>query len=225
MEPPLGRPGLGRSLVSGVACDRSASWVSRCSVTRGLYVVVQVIHGSRTRATVAAVLVSDFDFDLPGELIAQQAAPRGTSRLLVLDRRSGRIEHASVAQLGQYLRAGDLLVVNDTRVFPARLTGQRVPSGGAVECLLLSLPAAGAGETVECDALMHPGQKLKPGAIVRFAGAAGTLTGEVLEQRFFGRRRIRLRADRPMPRREMVEARTHKLPPQSGPDGCGGSRT
>ena len=161
------------------------------------------------------MLVSDFDFDLPGELIAQQAAPRGTSRLLVLDRRSGRVEHASVAQLGQYLRAGDLLVVNDTRVFPARLTGQRVPSGGAVECLLLSLPAAGAGEAVECDALMHPGQKLKPGAIVRFAGAAGTLTGEVLEQRFFGRRRIRLRADRADARvDELVEALGHiPLPP------------
>jgi S-adenosylmethionine:tRNA ribosyltransferase-isomerase len=161
------------------------------------------------------VLVSDFDFDLPEDLIAQEATARGTSRLLVLDRQRGTVEHARVVELGKYLRAGDLLVVNDTRVFAARLTGRRVPSGGAVECLLLSLPEATAGDAVECDALMHPGQKLKPGAIVRFAGEAGTLVGEVLEQRFFGRRRIRLRPDDPTVRVDaLVEALGHvPLPP------------
>jgi S-adenosylmethionine:tRNA ribosyltransferase-isomerase len=161
------------------------------------------------------VLVSDFDFELPVDLIAQQAAPRGLSRLLVLDRRSGAVEHARVAELGEYLRDGDLLVVNDTRVFAARLTGHRVPSGGAVECLLLSLPAAAAGEAVECDALMHPGQKLKPGAIVRFAGGAGALVAEVLEQRFFGRRRIRLWPEDPAARADvLVDALGHMpLPP------------
>jgi S-adenosylmethionine:tRNA ribosyltransferase-isomerase len=161
------------------------------------------------------VLVSDFDFDLPEDLIAQQAVPRGRSRLLVLDRQTGAVEHAHVAQLGQYLRQGDLVVVNDTRVFAARLTGHRVPSGGAVECLLLSLPTAAAGEAVECNALMHPGQKLKPGAIVRFAGDAGALVGEVLEQRFFGRRRIRLRPEDPSARVDvLVEALGHMpLPP------------
>ena len=70
-----------------------------------------------------------------------------------------------------------------------------MPSGGAVECLLLSLPAAGRDGAVECDALMHPGQKLKPGAQVRFDGPGGSLVAEVLEQKFFGRRRIRLSAD------------------------------
>jgi S-adenosylmethionine:tRNA ribosyltransferase-isomerase len=161
------------------------------------------------------VLVSDFDFDLPEDLIAQEAAPRGTSRLLMLDRHRGTVEHASVVELGKFLRAGDLLVVNDTRVFAARLTGRRVPSGGAVECLLLSLPAAAAGDAIECDALMHPGQKLKPGALVRFTGEAGTLVGEVLEQRFFGRRRIRLRPDDPTLRVDaLVEALGHvPLPP------------
>ena len=114
------------------------------------------------------------------------------SRLLVLDRQRGTVEHATVVELAEYLCAGDLLVVNDTRVFAARLTGHRVPSGGAVECLLLSLPEGPASDAVECDALMHPGQKLKPGAMVRFAGDAGALVAEVLEQRFFGRRRIRL---------------------------------
>lgn len=138
------------------------------------------------------VLVSDFDFDLPEDLIAQDAAPRGAARLLVLDRTSGRVEHASVGRLAEFLRPGDLLVVNDTRVFAARLIGQRVPSGGAVECLLLTPPAAGEEGRAECDALVHPGQKLKPGALVRFSGAAGSLMGEVLEQRFFGRRRVRL---------------------------------
>jgi S-adenosylmethionine:tRNA ribosyltransferase-isomerase len=141
------------------------------------------------------VRVEDFDFELPEELIAQQAAPRGMSRLLVLHRASGRIEHARIAEIGRFLRGGDLLVVNDTRVFAARLLGRRVPSGGAVECLLLSRPAAGPDGVVECDALMHPGQKLKPGAQVRFDGPAGALVAEVLEQKFFGRRRIRLWAE------------------------------
>jgi S-adenosylmethionine:tRNA ribosyltransferase-isomerase len=138
------------------------------------------------------VLVSDFDFDLPADLIAQDAAPRGAARLLVLDRRSGRIEHASVGRLAEFLGPGDLLVVNDTRVFAARLIGQRVPSGGAVECLLLTPPAAGEEGRVECDALVHPGQKLRPGGLVRFSGEAGTLMAEVLERRYFGRRRVRL---------------------------------
>jgi S-adenosylmethionine:tRNA ribosyltransferase-isomerase len=138
------------------------------------------------------VRVDDFDFELPGELIAQQAAPRGTSRLLVVHRGSGDVEHAHIGDIGRFLRRGDLLVVNDTRVFAARLLGRRVPSGGAVECLLLSLPAAGPDGVVACEALMHPGQKLKPGARVRFEGAGGALVAEVLEQMFFGRRRIRL---------------------------------
>lgn len=142
--------------------------------------------------------VSDFDFELPGDLIAQDPAPRGTSRMLVLERQTGRTAHASVAALPQFLREGDLLVVNNTRVFAARLLGRRVPSGGAVECLLLSAPEVGADGTVICEALMHPGQKLKPGAVIRFDdGAAGraSLRAEVLERRFFGRRRIRLTAE------------------------------
>src|ERR1051325_5500338 len=103
--------------------------------------------------------VADFDFELPAHLIAQAAPERGTSRLLVLHRDSGEIEHARIANLPQFLGEGDLLVVNDTRVFPARLLGARTPSGGAVECLLLS-----KREDDRWDALVHPGQKLKPGA-------------------------------------------------------------
>jgi S-adenosylmethionine:tRNA ribosyltransferase-isomerase len=135
------------------------------------------------------VLVSDFDFDLPEHLIAQEPVPRGASRLLVLNRAAGEIVHTAVADLPRFLHQGDLLVVNDTRVFAARLLGRRVPSGGAVECLLLRKISPDVYE-----ALVHPGQKLKPGAVVRFDGDAGTLTAEVLERRFFGRRTIRFSA-------------------------------
>jgi S-adenosylmethionine:tRNA ribosyltransferase-isomerase len=141
--------------------------------------------------------VSDFAFELPEELIAQEAAPRGMSRLLALDRTTGARRHSTIGDLPSFLRAGDLLVVNNTRVFAARLIGHRVPSGGAVECFLLA-PASDdapshAGTLFE--ALMHPGQKLKPGALVRFEGDAGVLMGEVLARHFQGRRTIRLWTD------------------------------
>jgi S-adenosylmethionine:tRNA ribosyltransferase-isomerase len=158
--------------------------------------------------------VSEFDFPLPDELIAQEPAPRGKSRLLVLSRETGDLTHAAFAQVGEFLRQGDLLVVNNTRVFPARLIGRRVPSGGGVECLLLAQlptarsPARQAQESEPCigsepaavdrerssiwDALMHPGQKLKPGAQVHFQRNDAELWGEVLERHFHGRRTIRL---------------------------------
>src|SRR5688500_19073055 len=132
--------------------------------------------------------VSDFSFDLPAELIAQApAAERGASRLLVLHKHNSAVEHTHVSRLAEFLREGDLLVVNDTRVFPARLLGARVPSGGAVDCLLLSalndedpsnIPGA-------CwDALVHPGQSLRPGSRVVFGGKTPVLHGEILEEHF-----------------------------------------
>jgi S-adenosylmethionine:tRNA ribosyltransferase-isomerase len=199
---------------------------------------------------------SDFDFDLPEELIAQRPpAERGQSRLLVLPRRAGAIEHTSFTRLGEHLRPGDLLVLNDTRVFPARLIGHRVPSGGAVECLLLGkaserpdpesrIPSpesrvpdaaafaqsastfagpATADRSVpkeEWDALMHPGQKLKPGARVVFESGDVRLHGEVLARHFHGRRTIRLWTDDETPVRRAVEEIGHiPLPPYiSRPD-------
>ena len=106
--------------------------------------------------------VADFDFELPEELIAQEPAPvRGGSRLMAIDRSSGRITHLNFSDLPSLLRAGDLLVVNDTRVFPARLIGTRLPGGGAAECFLIR-PAGRAPDT--WIALVHPGQRLREGS-------------------------------------------------------------
>jgi S-adenosylmethionine:tRNA ribosyltransferase-isomerase len=164
--------------------------------------------------------VSEFDFELPEELIAQEAVPRGRSRLLVLDRSSGQLSHTTVADLPAWLKQGDLLVANDTRVFPARLLGSRVPSGGAVECLLLApiqdprSPTPDLRSPREWTALMHPGQKLKPGALVRFEHSAGVLMAEVLERQYFGRRRIRLWAESGGDVDALVDAMGHvPLPP------------
>jgi S-adenosylmethionine:tRNA ribosyltransferase-isomerase len=136
--------------------------------------------------------VALFDFHLPPGHIAQEpAADRESARLLVLDRASGAIvAHTRVGALSEFLHQGDLLVLNNTRVFPARLLGRRDPSGGAVECLLIRRANADRWE-----ALMHPGQKLHPGARVVFQGAGRALRAEVLEQHFHGRRTIRLWSD------------------------------
>ena len=155
------------------------------------------------------MLVADFDFDLPDDLIAQEAAPRGTSRLLVVRRSGDLTKDAAISDLFRYLEPGDLLVVNDTRVFAARLLGRRDPSGGAVECLLLRRLDGNVWE-----ALVHPGQKLKPGSRVRFEGPAGVLEGEVVAQHFFGRRTLRLEAPGGADVDALVDALGHMpLPP------------
>ncbi|OFW12563.1 MAG: tRNA preQ1(34) S-adenosylmethionine ribosyltransferase-isomerase QueA [Acidobacteria bacterium RIFCSPLOWO2_02_FULL_67_21] len=147
--------------------------------------------------------LSDFTFDLPDELIAQEPPPvRGESRLMVLRRDGTASEHTTFSRLGEYLRRGDLLVLNNTKVFPARLLGRRVPSGGAVECLLLrQIPNSksqipdSTPTGSEWEALVHPGQKLKPGAQVVFEGDDVRLHGEILARHFHGRRTVRLRAE------------------------------
>ncbi len=135
--------------------------------------------------------LSDFDYELPAELIAQEAAPvRDSARLLRLDRATGARSHHRVADLDTLLGPGDVLVVNDTRVVPARLLGRREPSGGAVECLLL---ARLDGE--RWDALVHPGQKLKVGSRAVFEAGGHRLELEVLARHYHGRRTIRLRTE------------------------------
>ena len=157
-----------------------------------------------------ATAVSDFDYDLPAELIAQQPhAVRDRARLYHLDRPTGRSEHRQVADLPALLDPGDLLVVNDTRVYPARLLGRRDPSGGAVECLLLS-----RGDGDQWDVLLHPGQKLREGARAVFEGGGCRLRLEVLASRFHGRRTVRLTADGGQDVDEAIDAIGHvPLPP------------
>ena len=139
------------------------------------------------------MLVSDFDFDLPAHLIAQTPAARGDSRLLIVDRGARTWRESRVRALPASLAPGDLVVVNDTRVYPARLIGRRDPSGGVVKCLLLDRV-----DEQRWHALVHPGQKLKAGSRMVFEDSARApgvrLTAAVLERQFFGRRLIRLEA-------------------------------
>ena len=119
---------------------------------------------------------SDFNFELPQELIAQTPIPRrDASRLLVLDKDTGAWEHRHFYDLPDYLRPGDCLILNNSRVLPARLLGHRLPGGGACEILLL----IDRGEnTWEC--LVRPGKKLRTGARVSFGD--GQLIAEITEE-------------------------------------------
>ncbi len=105
---------------------------------------------------------ADFDYDLPQELIAQRpASPRDSSRLMVLDRRGGSIKHARFAQLPEFLRPGDTLVLNETRVIPARLRVWKAPSGGRGELLLLRRHGPRTWETLAGGRGHRPGTRLK----------------------------------------------------------------
>ena len=129
---------------------------------------------------------SDFYFDLPEELIAQTPLERrDASRLLCLDKTSGVMEHRVFSELPELLRPGDCLVMNDSRVLPARLLGAR-ETGGAAELLLLR--DLGAGKW-EC--LARPGKKLRPGAKVHFG--EGELEAEILETTEGGNRIVQFR--------------------------------
>src|SRR2546426_2076117 len=108
--------------------------------------------------------VSLFDYFLPADLIAQEPRPRGSSRLLVLDRRTGAIAHRRFADFPELLRGGDLLVRNDVRVLPARLYA-RDEEGRLVEIFLLR---AISGSRRDWEALAKPGRRAKKGRTVRF---------------------------------------------------------
>lgn len=128
---------------------------------------------------------SDFYFELPPELIAQDPLEdRSASRLLVLDRASGRTEHHIFREITDYLRPGDCLVLNNTKVLPARLMGVREDTGAAVEVLLLKRRENDVWET-----LVKPGKKMRPGARVSFGD--GLLRAEVLEIAEEGNRLVR----------------------------------
>ncbi|MCC6164999.1 MAG: tRNA preQ1(34) S-adenosylmethionine ribosyltransferase-isomerase QueA [Acidobacteria bacterium] len=135
--------------------------------------------------------VDEFDFHLPEAQIAQHPPDRrGTSRMLVLDRITGAIDDTTVADLPEWLRKGDVLVLNDTRVFPARLLGRRLPGGGRLECLLVQAHGGDAW-----DALVHPGQRLRVGSTFVCDGPDGAIHGSITGRGEFGRRRVQLRAD------------------------------
>jgi len=209
------------------------------------------------------MMTRDFKFDLPHELIAQDPpAARGDSRLLVLYRETGRIEHTVFSRVADVLHRGDLLVLNNTKVFPARLLGHRLPGGGAVECLLIrqvprprgdavdagaggdgqkradagpldaGLPNAqpvgaeraraewadaeegAAGGAVWWEALMHPGQRLRPGTRTVFERVGVRLYGEIIGRHFHGRRTIKLWTDRGIDVLDAIDRIGHvPLPP------------
>jgi S-adenosylmethionine:tRNA ribosyltransferase-isomerase len=133
--------------------------------------------------------IADFDFELPDGLIAQTPLPeREASRLLVLDRSSGAIQHSTFKNLGNWLKPGDLLVANNSRVIPARLRGSRKATGGAVEILLLRR----YGDV--WSALGRPAKRLKAGDALEFAArVSGVSPAEATVEENLGSGELRLR--------------------------------
>ena len=131
------------------------------------------------------MLKSDYFFELPGELIAQDPLEeRTSSRLLVLDKRTGAVSHHVFRDIGDFLRPGDCLVLNDTRVIPARLLGEREGTGAHVELLLLKRKSGDVWET-----LVRPGKKCRPGTRLTFGD--GMLKAEILDTVEEGNRLVR----------------------------------
>jgi S-adenosylmethionine:tRNA ribosyltransferase-isomerase len=124
---------------------------------------------------------SDFDYELPLERIAQTAVePRDHSRLMVLSRKDGNMEHRHFYEVGDYLRSGDVLVCNDSRVIPARLLGRKVGGGAKVELLLLRRLERGVWE-----ALARPGRRLKAGTRVEL-GEGPIIEAQIIEKKETG---------------------------------------
>lgn len=129
--------------------------------------------------------VADFDYELPEELIAQTPLDdRPSSRLLVLNKETGDIAHKSFRNILDFLNEGDCLVLNDTRVIPARLYGEREDTGSAVEFLLLEQKKDDTWEVI-----LKPGKKCKPGHIISFG--KGKLKAEILEIKDGGNRLVK----------------------------------
>lgn len=129
--------------------------------------------------------VKDFDYELPEELIAQDPiADRSASRLMILDRETGETRHDVFRNITKELRAGDCLVINDTKVIPARLFGEKADTGARIEVLLLKRK-----EDDIWEVLVKPGRKAKPGTKIQFGD--GRLCAEVLEVVEDGNRLIR----------------------------------
>lgn len=150
--------------------------------------------------------ISDFDYELPEELIAQQPlAERAASRMLVVDRVNQTWFDSQFALLPEYLKAGDALVLNNTRVFPARLEGRRVPSGGTVELMLIR-----EVESNVWEALTRPARRLGKGTRVEFNDSR--LQAEVVESHDHGIRLIRFECE-PSLERVIDDVGETPLPP------------
>ena len=119
----------------------------------------------------------DFYYDLPEELIAQDPlADRSSSKLMVLDKKTGRTEHRIFKDIIEYLNPGDCLVINDTKVIPARLIGEKEGTGAAIEVLLLKRKEDMANTW---EVLVKPGKKARPGTRISFGD--GKLVGEIID--------------------------------------------
>lgn len=133
--------------------------------------------------------LADYDYELPEDLIAQfPLQQRDASRLMVVDRRSGRLHHTRFAQIGAFLPQSALLVLNNTKVIPARLTGQKIPTGAKIEFLLLDQKDENVWEV-----LVKPGKRVSTGTRVAFGD--GLLRGKVLAQTESGSRLVRFSYD------------------------------
>ncbi len=152
------------------------------------------------------MLISDFDYELPEELIAQHPLEqRDAARMLVLDRAQQNWRESRFAEMPSYVRAGDVVVINNTRVFPARISGTREPSGGRVEMFLLH-----ELEPHVWEVLARPARRLLKGARVHFGD--GRLRGIVIEMLDGGRRVVRFESDAPFDRL-LEEVGQTPLPP------------
>lgn len=131
--------------------------------------------------------LTDYDYDLPEALIAQQPCPqRDESRLMVLDRGARKIHHARFSQIGEFLPPGSLLVLNNTKVIPARLIGRKLPTGGKIELLLTRQKGTNSWE-----ALIKPGRRVTHGTRIVFG--EGILTGKVLAKSSLGLYTVRFK--------------------------------
>src|SRR6266567_4653880 len=146
--------------------------------------------------------ISEFDYQLPAELISQHPLEqRDASRMLVLHRDTQSWTDSLFADLPRYVNANDVVVINNTRVFPARLIGEREHSGGRVEVLLVR-PI----ESLAWEVLLRPGHRLKQGAGVRFAD--GRLRAEILDDPGSGLRKLRFHTDE---KHELLESLLEEL--------------
>ncbi|MBM7578808.1 tRNA preQ1(34) S-adenosylmethionine ribosyltransferase-isomerase QueA [Jeotgalibacillus terrae] len=133
--------------------------------------------------------INDFDFELPEELIAQvPLEDRTSSRLMVLDKKTGKVEHQSFTHILDYLHERDCLVLNDTKVLPARLIGEKTETGAAIEVLLLKQIEGDTWET-----LVKPAKRIKPGTVITFGD--GLLTAECIETGDQGARILEFKYD------------------------------